>query len=183
MGKILAIDPGDQLSAWVLYDPSPSSFHYRICDFAKEPNEDLRSRLWARSFGPVELVIETFQPRGQPLYTQLVDTAIWIGRFLEAWGAGELLSRETVKLALLQSTRGKDANIIAALVARAGFSSLKEAKGTKKAPGPFYGVANDVWQALALAYVWAHGGHGVQPRGRPEGAQPTLGNGTFPPEH
>ena len=54
-----------------------------------------------------------------------------------------------MKLALCGSARATDANLRAALLDRYGGSG--RAIGTRKAPGPLYGVKSHAWAALALA--------------------------------
>jgi hypothetical protein len=57
--------------------------------------------------------------------------------------------RKDVKLHLCNSPRAKDANVRQALLDRLG------PQGTKKAPGPTYGVKSHEWAALAVAvYGW-----------------------------
>ena len=80
-------------------------------------------------------------------------TCVWIGRFTQsAIMAGadvHLVYRKDIKLHLCHSVLAKDSNIRQALIDRWG------APGTKKAPGPTYGITNDVWAALAVAiYGW-----------------------------
>jgi hypothetical protein len=58
-----------------------------------------------------------------------------------------------VKLHLCKSTKANDASIRQALIDRYG-PGKERAIGTKKAPGPLYGVKADVWAALALAVTW-----------------------------
>jgi hypothetical protein len=56
-----------------------------------------------------------------------------------------------VKLHLCGSSRAKDPNVRTALLDRFGGAG---AKGTKAAPGPLYGIAADLWSALAIAVTW-----------------------------
>jgi hypothetical protein len=62
-----------------------------------------------------------------------------------AEGRAELVFRRDVKLHLCGSARAKDPNIRQALLDRFG------PVGTKKAPGPLYGVKSHIWSALAVA--------------------------------
>jgi hypothetical protein len=61
---------------------------------------------------------------------------------------------DPVKMHLCGNTRAKDGNIRQALLDRFG-PGKAIACGTKKQPGPLYGVSKDVWQALALAVTWS----------------------------
>lgn len=86
----------------------------------------------------------------------MVDAACWIGMFCSA--AGETpatvakLTRKEVLKAFHVVSKGSDAAIRAELIRHFGG---KDAIGTKKAPGPLYGVTGDAWQALGLAGVYA----------------------------
>jgi hypothetical protein len=77
---------------------------------------------------------------------------VWIGRFQEAWrfpSQVRKVYRQQVKLHLCGSPRAKDANIRQALLDKLG------PQGTKKAPGPTYGVKSHAWAALAVAVTAA----------------------------
>jgi hypothetical protein len=58
------------------------------------------------------------------------------------------ITRGEVKVHVCNSKKAKDANVRQALIDRLG------KPGTKKAPGPTYGIAGDVWAALAVAVTW-----------------------------
>jgi len=75
-----------------------------------------------------------------------------IGRFAEvSRGSASLVFRRDVKMHLCGSARAKDANIRQALLDRLG------PVGTKKAPGPLYGVKSHIWAALAVAVTYEAG--------------------------
>ena len=77
-----------------------------------------------------------------------LQTLIWTGRF-QQWARNPeaviLVKRSAVKLHLCGSARAKDPNVRQALIDRLG------APGTKKNPGPTYGVSSHGWAALAVA--------------------------------
>ena len=58
-----------------------------------------------------------------------------------------MIYRLDEKLNLCQDSRAKDANIRQALIDRFASGTPNGGKGTKKAPGWFYGFSDDVWQA------------------------------------
>ena len=148
---ILAIDPGSELSAFVVY-----RFGRPIL-FDKVPNEELLGWLRINRHSGRIAVIEWTAPRGMPASAQLFETLWWAGRFAEACRGSrvERLERAAVKRHLCGTTAAKDSNVIAALIDRYGGAGGKEAAvGRKAAPGPLYGVHYDVWQALALAVTW-----------------------------
>ena len=57
-----------------------------------------------------------------------------------------------MKLNLCGNPRAKDANIRQAIIDR--FGGKAAAIGTKKNPGPLYGVSGDVWAAIAVGLTW-----------------------------
>jgi hypothetical protein len=98
------------------------------------------------------VVIEMVACYGMPVGHEIFDTCVWIGRFTQrALFAGadvHLVYRKDIKLHLCHSVRANDSNVRQALIDRWG------APGTKKAPGPTYGISKDVWAALAVATYW-----------------------------
>src|ERR1700722_598255 len=153
MGSILAIDPGDVESAWVLYDADkalPSTW-------GKVSNDDLMFEvLDEQALTGVQLAVEMVASYGMPVGREVFDTCVWIGRFLERWGGGDarLVYRSDVKLHLTHSRRSKDANVRQALLDK--FGPGKElAVGKKASPGPLYGLTGDCWSALGVAVTAA----------------------------
>lgn len=143
---ILAIDPGCTESAWLSYGDG-------IGKFAKQPNETVLEMLRDRGpqFQHQHLAIEMVASYGMAVGKTVFETVFWIGRFVEAWnGPYTLVYRKDVKLHLCGSVRAKDANIRAALIDMFG-GSRDVSIGTKKRPGPLYGITADVWAALAVA--------------------------------
>ena len=151
--NIIAIDPGSTESAWLRLTGG------RPDGFGKLPNVDLR-RLLDRTLlaGVDAVVIEQMQSYGMPVGREVFDAVFESGRFAELADFAAvptfLLSRKRVVGHLCGSARAKDANVRAALLERFGGAG---AKGTKAAPGPLYGVAADVWSALALAVTFEDG--------------------------
>jgi hypothetical protein len=153
--NIIAIDPGHTHSAYAGYDAGGRHLLW----FDKVPNGDLLFRLVERMFPAVDtLVIEQVASFGMAVGAEVFETVFWSGRFAQAWidagGEFDRLKRMDVKMHLCGHPRAKDANIRQALIDL--FGPGKElAVGTKKKPGPLYGVSNDVWSALAVAVTWA----------------------------
>lgn len=165
MTRILAIDPGSEISAWLrLEDGTPAAFSI-------DPNDELLGGLRSGALLGCDtadfvddVVIEWMQPRGMPTSAQEFETLYWIGRFAEAtravyWpGTVHRLSRGKVKSHLCGNRAAKDANVRQALIDRfGGIGGKAAAVGRKASPGPLYGIGNDVWQALALAVTFADG--------------------------
>ena len=145
--RVLAIDPGTTSSAWVVYDGA------RVLAHGIDRNPDLLDQL--REMDPhfvSAVVIEQVESFGLAVGAEVFETVFWSGRFFErSRGKGARVTRRAVKLHLCGQARAKDANIRQALIDR--FGGL-EAKGTKKAPGPLYGLRSHEWAALAVAVTW-----------------------------
>ena len=140
--RIIGLDPGPSESALVLWDGK--------IEFAmKQPNEFVLKELVLRRTEPL-LVIEQIASFGMPVGEEVFETVFWSGRFAEAFGMARVgrLKRLDVKMRLCHDSRAKDANIRQALIDRLG------APGTKKKPGPTFGMAGDLWSALAVAVAW-----------------------------
>ena len=143
---VLAIDPGPVSSAAVWWDGE------KVIWSAKLPNETLLNEVAKRSpVNPDRLVIEKIACYGMAVGAEVFETCVWTGRFMEAFGAERVdrIERIHVKTHLCHDSKAKDANIRQALIDRLG------PPGTKKNPGPTYGIAGDVWSALAVAVTWS----------------------------
>lgn len=148
MAVILAIDPGSERSAFLkLIGGRPAAFGIRT-------NDELLAmlRLGVPGGEPVDVVvIEQIRSYGMSVGAEIFDTVHWAGRFSEAAHPTPVvqLPRLKVKQAICHDSRAKDQNIRQALIDRfGGTSSIR--KG-----GPLYGIANDVWSALAIAVTYA----------------------------
>jgi hypothetical protein len=158
MTTILAIDPGNTESAWVVVDATTR----RPLHFAKQPNADVLRICYG--YGPNvtydHVAIEMIRSYGMAVGAEVFETCVWIGRFTEALtvpdtasiGAvdTDLVYRSEVKLHHCHSTKAKDSNVRQALVDRFATGQPNHGKGTKAEPGWFYGFRADVWQAYAL---------------------------------
>lgn len=143
--KILAIDPGNIESAYVLMDD------YAPIEFAKIPNCEMISVIENKGFE--EMAIEMVASYGMAVGKEVFETCVWIGRFYEIARSTECryieyVYRKDVKLNLCGQTRAKDSNIIQALKDRFGD------KGTAKQKGWFYGFKKDIWQAYAVGVTY-----------------------------
>ena len=144
MKQIVAIDPGPERSAAIVWDGS------RILESRMEPNELILSWLPTLAIDIYDLLaVEQIESFGMPVGKEVFATVFWAGRFVQRWVPGhwKLISRRTVKLALCHDSRARDSNIRQALIDRFG------PPGRKKSPGLTYGLAGDTWQAFALAVV------------------------------
>src|SRR5262245_51419845 len=134
MKTILAIDPGTEVGAWVRYDGG------RVIDHGIERNADLLRRL-STGTDP-DVVFEAIESYGMAVGREVFETVWWTGRFFEAatraGSNASRLARKAVKIHLCGSARAQDSNIRVALCDR--FGGQLAAKGTKKEPGPLFGI-------------------------------------------
>lgn len=144
---ILAIDPGNEKSAYVLMDYDLKPIEFGIKDNGVMLNV-------VRNTPCIHMVIEMVASYGMAVGREVFETVFWIGRF---WEQGYLnndivcidrIYRKDVKMNLCQSMRAKDANVRQALIDRFG------EVGTKKNPGWFYGFSKDIWSAYAVGVTY-----------------------------
>ncbi len=147
-GLITAIDPGPKESAFLRY----AAISKHIVDFAIVDNSLLLAALI--SGGRREVAIEMVASYGMAVGRDIFETVYWIGRFSQAAESAGCVVRRVyradIKLHLCNARNAKDTNVRQALMDRYG-GSKEVAVGTKKAPGPLYGVSRHVWSALAVA--------------------------------
>ena len=141
---VFGVDPGTIESGWVLWDGQ------RVLDCGIDDNEVFLEKLRGYAEKPgVPLFIEMIASYGMPVGKETFETVLWIGRFVEVWSIlgypWELCYRMEVKAHHCHSPKAKDSNISQALRDKYGTT------GTKKHPGPLYGVRKHIWSALAIA--------------------------------
>ncbi len=158
---MIALDPGPVRSAYVHFRESawPKNGPFApVFDHGILPNAELLDLL-TREAGlcTPSVVVEMIASYGMAVGAEVFETCVWIGRFVERATAGgcevSRLFRRDVKLHLCGQARAKDANIRAALIDKFG-PGKDVAIGTKKAPGPLFGIRADEWAALAVAVTW-----------------------------
>lgn len=149
MSTLLAIDPGSAESGWVVIDAETR----RPMAFGKTSNGLLLDELRCGALTEADrTVIEMVASYGMAVGAEVFETCVWIGRFDEATpGPVELVKRLPVKVHHCHSAKASDSNVRQALVDRFAPGQSNHGKGTKAAPGWFYGFRADVWQAYALA--------------------------------
>ena len=164
MTTVLAIDPGPTESGWALIDSETCE----LIDFGKAENRwviDLFRRGDIALKHCPHVAIEMVASYGMSVGASVFETCVWIGRFqqhaLTASGdLPELIYRRDVKLHHCGQTKATDSNIAQALKDRFAPGQPNHGKGTKAAPGFFYGFRADIWQAYALAVLAADRIHG-----------------------
>lgn len=147
---VLGIDPGTTQSGWARYDVQRSV----VLDAGIGANANI---VWGIAglrpeFSADVLAMEQFEPRGMPLGLDSLETVYWSGRIAQSWGRDNTLHRifrRAVKAHLCGSAKAKDGNIRQALI------DLIGAQGSKRDPGPTYGVVSHAWAALAVAVTCA----------------------------
>ena len=153
----IGIDPGPKTSGVVairecgVTECEAANDNQDLLNWLADLNHDVE---W--SYDSIVL-IEWIESYGMPVGAETFHTCRWVGRFqqaaLDAGMAVELVPRKTVKMTLCGSMRAKDSNVRQALIDRYG-GSRGVAVGTKKKPGPLYGVSGHAWSALAVVEAW-----------------------------
>jgi len=151
--KILGIDPGPTQSAYVIWDDGV------LVEKAVVDNNELLAILWCRAHDGIvdRMAIEMIACYGMAVGAETFETCVWIGRFMQMWLESSdrdstsiiRIPRLHIKVNLCKSAKAKDANVRQALIDRLG------PVGTKKQPGPLFGVSSHMWAALAVAVTCA----------------------------
>jgi hypothetical protein len=148
---VIGIDPGSTESAFVFLEGKQVRVAKKVDNFK------LLACLESKLFDGVaisdvmesDLVIEWIQGYGMAVGQSVFETCRWVGLFEHAWGMDcTLLGRKAVKSHLCNNTGAKDSHVREALIDRFG------PPGTKKNPGPLYGVTGDMLSALAVAVTF-----------------------------
>lgn len=144
---ILAIDPGPVKSAFVWMSGR------EVCQSrAIIPNEELIVPLTPNYMVACEW-IESF---GMAVGKETFETVYWIGQFAaDARTKGvpfHRVTRKEVKRTICGTHRATDANIRAALIDLYG--GKEKAIGSKRHPGPLYGIKSHLWSALAVGWTF-----------------------------
>jgi len=154
MNLIFSIDPGPQLSAFVLFCLTS----LKIFESGKCRNSDIRRMI--STCGADAVVIEQIKSYGNVMGDSVLSTCVEIGRMIEAAEragvAVSLIPRKTVAQCLCANSRVGDKQIRQAVIdiyPATGAGRVPQI-GTKASPGPLYGVAGDVWSALAVALAF-----------------------------
>lgn len=147
---VLAIDPGNEKSAFCFIDPET----LQPGRFGKVENRELLGILQLYSYDVA--VIEDVASYGMPVGREVFDTCKWIGRFTQAAEPldVEYIYRMEEKMHICHDSKAKDANIRRALIDRFAMYDTKAGKGTKNKPDWFYGFHADVWAAYAVGLTY-----------------------------
>lgn len=141
---IAAIDPGTTDGAYVVWDCAAS----KVVESKILPNDKLLEFIKHQEF-TAEIFCEMIASYGMAVGKETFETCVWIGRCEQICAdRGHSFSRiyrVDVKLHHCHVARAKDPNVRRALIDRFGIV------GTKKSPGPLFGIASHMWSALAVA--------------------------------
>lgn len=151
--RLLAIDPGDVVSGWVVVETG-------TCEpiaFGRTDNHELARLLpdLIAEHHITETHIEMIASYGMAVGSEVFETCVWIGRYLELCEALGCSTTRTVRLRIklhhCHVTGANDATVRRALVERFAPGARNHGKGTKDNPTWFYGFHRDIWAAYALA--------------------------------
>lgn len=150
MTRLLAIDPGTSVSAWVfLEDGQP------VRSRNERPNYDVLNDIV--DLAPDLVAVEMIQSMGMSVGAEIFETVFYIGRFTQGARKRQIpvcrILRSKIKMHLCGSTRATDSNIRTACIDHFGPGKDK-AIGRKGAEGPCYGIVGDAWQALACGLTF-----------------------------
>ena len=151
MNRVFAIDPGTEKSAYVRFREG----QVEGCGIVPNPEMELLcvSQSW-----PV--ACEWIESYGMAVGADVFETVFWTGRFHANSPSFIRVPRRVVKMYLCGTMKAKDANIRQRLIDMfppEGGGRVPQV-GTKKLPGPLYGVKSHIWSALAVAVTAAKWG-------------------------
>lgn len=154
--KILGIDPGTTESGWVIYDTEKHS----IIDKGIWNNEKVLDAISAFYFDV--LSIEMVASYGMPVGKETFETVYWIGRFAQLSESINRYVRRYYKKTDINPSICFNANVKDAMIRRALLDMFPKTGGgkepsigTKKQPGPLYGINSHMFPALAVALTHA----------------------------
>lgn len=157
MTILICIDPGTDTSGIVHLD---SVTRKVLESHSKAPNDEVIDMLeMIKTYRPeYKMVYEMIACYGMPVGASTFGTCVWIGRFIQTFGADRCISvfRKEVKSVICGSMKAKDSNVMQALKDRymPTGGGKNPAVGTKKQPGPLFGMASHAWSALAVGHTY-----------------------------
>ena len=143
----LGIDPG-KVCGFAVYDSDEN----RVIDSDNLSPEYILNFLdTERHYSNIYIEMIGHYGTGMAVGKDVFHTCLLIGRMIQIAPQAKLILRPTVKGIICGSGRAKDGNVTQALKDQVG------QRGTKKEPGPTYGVKNHAWAALAVAVAASRG--------------------------
>lgn len=156
-GLVVALDPGNTQTGYVVAEHDGREIR-RVLDKGKIPNEEIYHVLI--DYQDYALAVEMIASYGMPVGAEVFETCVWIGRYAEYARVLrlatdiQLIYRKEEKLYLCGYLTAKDRDITRALIERYAPHTANWGKGTKGAPGFFYGFRADMWAAMAVATTY-----------------------------
>lgn len=171
--NVLAIDPGNVKSGWVVFDGE------KPIEWGWDENRAVLCNIDALSSeAGFTLLIEDVTHMGMAVGKDVFETVRWSGRF-DFNESAIFIPRNDVKMTLCGNVRAKDPNIRQAVIDRYGGDAVAiggkkcrpcsgkgwkgrgrpvcdecEGSGYETPPGPLNGVSGHCWSALAVALTW-----------------------------
>lgn len=143
MKYYLGIDPGPVECCGVLFDGES------VVEVVNLPTRELAMWIQQQTTNGVEVACEWIESYGMAVGAEVFRTVAQIGMLVAMVPEIRLIPRKDIKLFLCHSARANDSNVRQALLDAVG------PVGTKKEPGPCYGVSKHAWAALAVAVTAA----------------------------
>lgn len=158
--RLLAIDPGNEMSAYCLMDEE-----YKIIEAGKVENSVMIEYIFLNSRKFDHIAVEMIASYGMPVGAEVFETCVMIGKIERTADQKEIdhsrVFRAEEKLCICKNSRAKDSNIRAALIDRFAKHDKKRGTGTKTNPDHFYGISKDMWAAFAVGTVYLDGINGL----------------------
>lgn len=158
--KLLAIDPGNEMSAYCLMDEE-----YRIIEAGKVENSVMIEYIWFNASRIDHIAVEMIASYGMPVGAEVFETCVMIGKIERTADQKDIehsrVLRREEKICLCNNSQAKDSNIRAALIDRFAKHDKKRGTGTKTKPDHFHGISKDMWAAFAVGTVYLDGIKGL----------------------
>jgi hypothetical protein len=154
---VLGLDPGSEKTAYAFVETNRPTVYE--CGWVE--NELIHSVIVGGLCHTV--ACEHIQCQGMAVGKSVFETCYWIGEYRNVCKKASLdfhrIYRSEEKIHLCGSMRAKDSNIRQVILDRFSAFGYGGGKcrqiGTKKKPGPLYGVSGDIWSAIAVAFTFA----------------------------
>lgn len=151
---MIGLDPGPAETGVVVLAADSSLQHAAVMD-----NQHVLGLLVDVEYQAEPVAIEMIASYGMPVGKDVFETCVWIGRFMQrAYRVRNeslvlRVFRKDVKMHLCGTPHAKDTNVRQAIIDLypASGGGKRPQIGTKKKPGPLYGVTSHSWAAIGVA--------------------------------
>ena len=155
--KIIAIDPGNEYSGFVVVEHDKYSIK-KVLEKGKVENERVFEVLDKYEPESAKVAIEMIASYGMAVGATVFDTCVWIGRYTEYAKrkrySVKSIYRKDEKMTICGDVKANDSNIRVALIDEYARNTPNGGKGRKDSPGFFYGFKADIWAAFAVAHTY-----------------------------